>query len=198
MNLRDQLLQAAARVYAEVGYRGATTRRIAFQAGVNEITLFRHFGSKDALLQEAIDRAGGALLGNALPETPRDPLEELAEWARSHIGALRQRRSLIRTCMGEIEEHPGLVSSSLESPPAQAARMLVGYLRRLRELGIATAEFNEEAAAAMLMGALFGDAMGRDVVPEMFRTEPEQSVTEYVRLFVRAIGVRIPGSKACA
>jgi AcrR family transcriptional regulator len=196
MNLRDQLLEAAARVYAEVGYRGATTRRIALQAGVNEITLFRHFGSKDALLQEAIDRAGGALLGNALPETPSDPLEELTEWARSHIAALRQRRSLIRTCMGEIEEHPGLVSSSLESPPAQAARMLVGYLRRLRELEITTAEFSEEVAAALLMGALFGDAMGRDVVPEMFRTDPDRSLTEYVRLFVRAIGVRMPGSKA--
>jgi AcrR family transcriptional regulator len=198
MNLRDQLLDAAARVYAEVGYRGATTRRIALEAGVNEITLFRHFGSKDALLQEAIDRAGGALLGNALPETPRDPLDELTEWARSHIAALRQRRSLIRTCMGEIEEHPGLVSSSLESPPAQAARMLVGYLRRLRELDIATAEFSEEVAAALLMGTLFGDAMGRDVVPEMFRTDPEQSVTEYVRLFVRAIGVGVPRSKAYA
>ncbi|MEO7475110.1 MAG: TetR family transcriptional regulator, partial [Gemmatimonadales bacterium] len=39
MNVRDQLLTAAARVYAEVGYRGATTRRIAQEAGVNEITL---------------------------------------------------------------------------------------------------------------------------------------------------------------
>ena len=198
MNLRAQLLAAAAQVYAEVGYRGATTRRIALQAGVNEITLFRHFGSKDALLREAIDRAGGALLGNALPETPGDPLEELTEWARSHIAALRQRRSLIRTCMGEIEEHPGLVSSSLESPPAQAARTLVGYLRRLRALEIATAEFDEEVAAALLMGALFGDAMGRDVVPDMFRTDPEQSLTEYVRLFVRAIGVHVPGPKAYA
>jgi AcrR family transcriptional regulator len=198
MNLRDQLLEAAARVYAEVGYRGATTRRIALEAGVNEITLFRHFGSKEALLQEAIDRAGSALLGNALPETPSDPLEELTEWARSHIAALRQRRSLIRTCMGEIEEHPGLVSSSLESPPAQSARMLVAYLRRLRELEMATAEFSEEVAAALLMGALFGDAMGRDVVPEMFRTDPDRSLAEYVRLFVRAIGVRMPGSKAHA
>ena len=100
--------------------------------------------------------------------------------------------------MGEIEEHPGLVSSSLESPPAQAARMLVAYLRRLRELDIATAEFSEEVAAALLMGTLFGDAMGRDVVPEMFRTDAQQSVVEYVRLFVRAIGVRIPDSKAYA
>ena len=36
MNLRDQLLAAAARVFAEAGYRGATTRRIASEAGVNQ------------------------------------------------------------------------------------------------------------------------------------------------------------------
>lgn len=40
----------------------------------------------------------------------------------------------------------------------------------------------------MLMGALFGDAMGRDVMPEMFRSDPDRSLQEYVRLFVRAIG----------
>jgi AcrR family transcriptional regulator len=57
MAVRDQLLEAAARLYAETGYRGTTTRRIALQAGVNEITLFRHFGSKEALMREAIARA---------------------------------------------------------------------------------------------------------------------------------------------
>jgi AcrR family transcriptional regulator len=56
MNVKDQLLEAAAQVYAESGYHGATTRRIASVAGVNEITLFRHFGSKDVLLREALAR----------------------------------------------------------------------------------------------------------------------------------------------
>ena len=53
MNVKDQLLDAAVRVYADSGYHGATTRRIAAAAGVNEITIFRHFGSKDVLLREA-------------------------------------------------------------------------------------------------------------------------------------------------
>jgi AcrR family transcriptional regulator len=52
--VREQLLQAALRVYAVAGVRGATTRRIAHEAGVNEVTLLRHFGSKDTLLQEAL------------------------------------------------------------------------------------------------------------------------------------------------
>jgi AcrR family transcriptional regulator len=191
MNVRDQLLAAAAQIYAEVGYRGATTRRIAKHAGVNEITLFRHFGSKDVLLREAIARAGGGPRVIALPDEPVDPLTELTEWATAHIADLEEHRSLIRTALGEIEEHPTLASSSLESPTGGAAEGLAAYLRGLRERGFA-GDFDEDVAAAMLMGALFGDAMSRDVVPTMFPRPVGDSVHEYVRLFSRAIGVAVP------
>ena len=188
MTVRDQLLDAAARLYAEAGYRGATTRRIAMQAGVNEITLFRHFGSKDALMREAILRAGSSPSNQLLPDTPRDPLRELREWARGHIAGLRERRSLIRTCMGEIEEHPGIFSAQ-NSPPAVAAAALCRYLRRLRETGMAKAPFDETAASAMLIGALFADAMGRDIMPDLYRNESDEAVEQYVQLFLRGLGV---------
>ena len=190
MSVRDQLLQAAARLYGEAGYRGATTRRIATAAGVNEITLFRHFGSKEALIREAISRAGSSAVPDLLPETPREPFRELRDWARAHIGELRDRRSLIRTCMGEIEEHPGIFSPE-NSSPALAAKALGQYLRRLREAGLAKAPFDEVVASAMLMGVLFADAMGRDIMRDMYRNDPEQALEQYVRLFLRAIGVGV-------
>jgi len=194
MSVRDQLLQAAARIYAEAGYRGATTRRIATAAGVNEITLFRHFGSKDALIREAIVRAGTSELPDLLPEHPREPARELREWAGTHLTDLRERRALIRTCMGEIAEHPGIFPSD-NSPTALAARALSRYLRRLREVGIAKAPFNEVAAAAMLMGALFADAMGREIMPDIYRNDPDEALDEYIRLFLRAIGVGVRRSR---
>jgi AcrR family transcriptional regulator len=188
MSARDQLLDAAARLYAEAGYRGATTRRIALQAGVNEVTLFRHFGSKDTLIREAIARAGSSPMRDLLPSSPRDPFREVRDWARTHIAELRDRRSLIRTCMGEIEEHPGIFSAE-NSPPALAAKALGQYLRKLRQSGIAKAEFDEVAASTMFMGVLFADAVGRDIMPDMYRNEPDQALDEYVRLFLRSIGV---------
>jgi AcrR family transcriptional regulator len=190
MSVREQLLDAAARLYAEAGYRGATTRRIAVEAGVNEITLFRHFGSKDALIREAILRAGPGTVPDILPDLPRDPFREVRDWARAHIAQLRERRSLIRTSMGEIEEHPGLFSAE-NSPPALAAKALCRYLRGLREAGLAKAPFDEAAASAMLLGVLFADAMGRDIMPDMYPKDPDQAVEQYVRLFLRAIGVGV-------
>ena len=188
MTVRDQLLDAAALLYAEAGYRGATTRRIALQAGVNEITLFRQFGTKEALMREAIARAGASPVHPVLPHLPRDPFRELREWAKAHIAELRERRSLIRTCMGEIEEHPGIFSAQ-DSPPAVAAKALRQYLRRLREAGLAKAQFDETAASAMLIGVLFADAMGRDIMPDLYRNEPEEALDQYVNLFLRGLGV---------
>jgi AcrR family transcriptional regulator len=188
MNVRDQLLEAALRIYAEAGYRGATTRRIALEAGVNEITLFRHFGSKDALMRQAIERSREGASA-ALPADPDDPVRELTEFATAQLDALRERRALIRTCMGEFEEHPEIMSPA-GSPPAEAAAALGGYLRRLRERGLATARFDECVAATMLMGVVFADAMGRDIMRDLFPRDPEVTLREYVRIFLRGLGVR--------
>jgi AcrR family transcriptional regulator len=57
LDIRQRLLHAAAKAYSETGFRGTTTRRIAQVAGVNEITLFRHFGTKEALVKEALKLA---------------------------------------------------------------------------------------------------------------------------------------------
>jgi AcrR family transcriptional regulator len=50
---RVRLLDSARASFAEGGYRGATTRGIAERAGVTEAMVFRHFGSKVALFEEA-------------------------------------------------------------------------------------------------------------------------------------------------
>ncbi len=187
MNVRDQLLVAAAKVYAEGGYHGATTRRIAAAAGVNEITLFRHFGSKEVLLREALARCQGEG-AVPLPEAPSDPLHELTEWSRSHLQDLQARASLIRTSLAEFAERPGLVAPEI-SCPVQAVSALAGYLERLKQRELASASFNERVAAAMFMGVLFADAVGRDIVPAMYASEPEEALTEYVAVFLRGIGV---------
>jgi AcrR family transcriptional regulator len=194
MDIRTRLLQAAARVYAETGFRGATTRRIALAAGVNEVTLFRHFGSKSRLLHEAIECSAAGAQTAPLPDNPVDPRAELLAWARHHQKALRERRSLIRTCMGEIEEHPDLIPPE-GSATSVAAHELGGYLRRLQREGLAAPDFHPAAASVMLMGVLFADAMGRDVMPDMFSTDEAKAVTQYVDLLLRAIGAAKPEEK---
>jgi AcrR family transcriptional regulator len=196
MNVRDQLLAAAARVYAEAGYHGATTRRIASAAGVNEITLFRHFGSKDALLREAIAQCQGADTPQ-LPAEPADPVAELTEWSRAHLQHLHERAPLIRTCLADFAEHPELVNPEV-SCPLLAVSALAEYLGRLKQRGQVSGAFDERVAAGMLMGVLFADAMGRDILPQMYPTQPEQALRQYVKLFLNGIGLAADAPRGVA
>ena len=47
---RKRILTAAVRVFSRDGFQGATTREIAREAGVNEVTIFRHFRTREELL----------------------------------------------------------------------------------------------------------------------------------------------------
>jgi len=189
MDARELLLEAALKVFAEHGTRGATTRRIAQAAGVNEVTLFRHFGSKDGLLRAAlsIGPRAVAFVDTHLPETPVDPRAELTEFCRHHHQALFESRSIIRKCMGEFEEHPETTRTACQLP-VMISDALRGYLERLREAGQARGDWNPQAAAAMLMGVLFNDAMGRDCMPERFPYSHRDGIDHYVALFLQAIG----------
>ena len=186
---RQKLIDAAARVYGEFGFRGATTRRIADEAGVNEVTLFRLFGSKSQLIAEAIQRHAPQANGpSALPDEPVEPLQELTRWCSERLTHLRESRSLIRKTLSELEEHPEMAPCMSAGP-----RCSYGQLRRYAELlgernGIPMAEQSSAAAAAMLMGALFADAMGRDMMPDTF-PQPEDAAPElYASIFLRALG----------
>lgn len=190
MDIRDRLLEAAVRVYAELGYRGATTRRIAMEAGVNELTLFRHFGSKAELLHTAVGSCQGPGGGFTLPEVPLDPVAEVGEWVSRWLGELRRHGALIRTALGEVGEHPELTRLS-ECPMLGASDTLTAYVDRLRTAGLARGEFDARAAAAVLMSSLIVDALVREAMPNVFGADPANDQKEYVRIFLRGIGVEV-------
>lgn len=61
-NTEERIIEAASRVFSQEGYRGATTKHIAEAAGVNEITLFRRFKSKENVLRRVLDDKGTTIL----------------------------------------------------------------------------------------------------------------------------------------
>jgi AcrR family transcriptional regulator len=49
-NTRDDILSAAARLFANVGFKGTSLSDIAVEVGCSKATLLYHFASKDAIL----------------------------------------------------------------------------------------------------------------------------------------------------
>ena len=192
MDNRRKLLDAASRVYAEVGFRGATTRRIAEEAGVNEVTLFRLFGSKAQLLAEAItghDPMGAV----SLPAEPGDPARELAAWCAGHASALRAMRGMLRKTMADLEEHPEMGPLVCDGQTPRYNE-LVAYAHRT--VARFNGEGDVETACSMLFSAVVGDAMSRDLVPAVYPHPEATAMERYVALFLRALGVAVPLSDA--
>jgi AcrR family transcriptional regulator len=188
VTIRRRILDAAATIFAEAGFRGATTRRIADRAGVNEVTIFRTFGSKRELIREAIRSAAPGVQGLELfPAEPVDPRAELTAFATSHLARLRAARTLIRKCMGESTEHPEIMSFVADRP-VHVRDQLRSYLERALQRGLLNAGADLDAAAVMLTGVLFADAMGRDIMPALFRYTDDEAPRLYVDLLLRALG----------
>src|SRR5258707_1793390 len=58
---RKRILTAAVRVFSRDGFQGATTREIAREAGVNEVTIFRHFRTREELLHSTLKQTCSSL-----------------------------------------------------------------------------------------------------------------------------------------
>lgn len=189
MDIRDRLLHAAAQAYSETGFRGTTTRRIAQLAGVNEITLFRHFGNKETLVKEALKLAHRKTDTVHLGE-PVDPVRELNAWAWGIYQHWYGGREMISRVMGDLIEHPVLAPDICEEPGCEHA-MLSHYLDRMRDLGLARGGFHADAAAGLLLGAIFTHAMWRDHFQDDTLPAPEVVLREYVALLLSAVGAEV-------
>jgi AcrR family transcriptional regulator len=72
--VRRRILATAIKLFAQKGFRGTTTKEIALAAAVNEVTIFRHFASKQELYAAILDsKSSGSRLTTYLAD-----LEQLA------------------------------------------------------------------------------------------------------------------------
>jgi AcrR family transcriptional regulator len=86
---RRQLLEAAGKVFAEVGFRDATVREICRRAGANVAAINYHFGDKETLYLEVLRYAHGKALAKYPPmlDLPDDapPEKKLRAFVRSML-----------------------------------------------------------------------------------------------------------------
>jgi AcrR family transcriptional regulator len=106
----EKILDAALAILAREGYGGATTKKIAEEAGINEVTLFRKFKSKENLMKEAKKLSLKRSLEN-MEKTFRsiegDDLEASVITLGKHISeSVDRRTNMILTAIGDLQRLP--------------------------------------------------------------------------------------------
>ena len=77
---REQLLKIAVEMFAENGFAGTSLRSIAKKAGVSPALLIHHFGTKEALIKEAISETLGAWVAGEKAAMLDDESKQLQNW----------------------------------------------------------------------------------------------------------------------
>jgi AcrR family transcriptional regulator len=149
---RKQILEAATRVFAEKGFRRATTREVAREAGVSEGTIYNYFEDKDALLMAIME---------VLNETERwaeDFQEVLVEdfegfveaYLRRRMALIWENREVFRVVLSEMLVNAALRERYLREVVEPTMRIGEENLRTRIEQGTARAT---DAPLAMRIGA---------------------------------------------
>ncbi|MCB0926025.1 MAG: TetR/AcrR family transcriptional regulator [Mycobacterium sp.] len=103
----DAVLAAAVSVFAEKGYRTTTTKEIAERAGVNEVTLFRRYGGKAALINAALARVLEDSAFGRLTAT-EDVTADLIALVHAYGETTQQYGGLVVTLLAETAHQPDL------------------------------------------------------------------------------------------
>jgi AcrR family transcriptional regulator len=102
---RSALLAAALELFAEKGFDATTVAEIAALAGVTEMTFYRHFGTKDAVL---VDDPYDPLIADAVAAAPA----ELSSLRAAAAGVLIAWRSVPEPAVDVVRERLRLVAAT--------------------------------------------------------------------------------------
>lgn len=132
LSTRDKILKATEELVNERGYKGATTKAIAAKAGVNEVTLFRHFGNKKKIVEEIIKKYEFFDLLEVIFENKIvwKIEEDLKTFVREYQQLLEQKRSIILLSIKEAGRFPEL-DAMLQHIPQKYVDILERYLRQM-------------------------------------------------------------------
>jgi len=183
---REKILTAAAEVMAEYGYARATTRKIAKAAGVNEVTLFRHFGSKRNLLSEMIHRR------SALPDLTNiiesqltgEYRQDLIHLATVFYKMITQRKEALRLMLCEAKELPD-VREVIVKIPDELRMVLTRYFQKGIDSG-SLRNMNSELMAQGFLGMFFSYGIMREILDSSIASDvpDDRVINQFVDIFI--------------
>lgn len=170
---KEQILQAAERVFAQKGYQEATIADVARKAKVSEATIYEYFLSKEELL---------FLIPGETARQGKENLEHLLQFIRS---AADKIRAFIFDHLNFYQNHPDYASVSmlilkpnrkfLETEAYKDVQELSRVLLQVIREGIASGEFRPDIDPYLIRSAILG-TIEHLVIRQVLLGKPEHLV----------------------
>ena len=195
----EEILKAAMKTIVREGYDGATTKLIADEAGINEVTLFRKFHSKENILQavimqqrdNALQALTSAFLSRGVHEDDKGNAPRIAttltELGYCLIEFMKTTMDLMILLISQGRRKPSVakVISSIPQDMIVQLRKLFEEQMRLKKIR----DVDPQLAAVTFLGFLFYYSLMKELFNDKVIKENKGILDGFVDIFLN--GVRI-------
>lgn len=188
-DVEKKILNAATTLFVKNGFKATTTRRIAKNAGVNEVTLFRRFKSKTNILQEVMKKAQEDTLRKLdliLRVDKKDNKRDfLLETGRNLLRFTEQNADLIIMLISEGRKRPEVLET-LSAIPDTIVKQLAKYFdEQIRDRHIYGTNPRVAAfafASYIMYSGLFARVVGADLL-----SESKESLRDFIDILKEGV-----------
>ena len=150
----DEIIDAAARVFAERGYHGTSTQAIADVLGMRQASLYYYFPSKEAALELVCLRGTDGFVegAEAVVESPGAPLDKLTRLITAHLAPIETKRDYVKVFINERRYLPAGSRRRL----GRKTRRIERCFEHVILAGIADGSIGRDTDARLAMLAVLG------------------------------------------
>ena len=196
---RVLLIEAAEKVFVELGYGAASVDDIAKRAGMSKKTLYQLFETKGSLFAAVIAARRAALKEMIEAECCGDD-QSPDQVLRKFLGQVarfvlaRRQAALYRLVIAESQRAPELACAFYREGPSKARFALTQWLETQSQRGLLAVP-DPDSAASMLFSMVVGEPQMRLLIGDMHEPEEaaiDERVDQAVRLFLDGAMPRPP------
>lgn len=170
MNKEDrqkQILESALNVFVEKGYNGATTQEIAKAAGISEVTLFRHFSSKQEIFMRGIEPIIlDTLKDSIMISKELTPIDQLRYVLIERIKLISKNHRVIKLVLMESNISGELSNLNYIDKAKDILKSMIGDMGFIMK--------NEELTLRLLLGGILSFLY----IPDTSKTNIEEFVNQ--------------------
>ena len=150
----DEIIDAAARVFAQRGYHGTTTQAIADVLSMRQASLYYYFPSKEAALELVCARGTDGFVegAEAVMESTGTPLEKLTRLIAAHLAPIDTMPDYVRVFINERRYLPTASRHRI----GRKSRRIERFFENVILAGIADGSIRPSADARLAMLAVLG------------------------------------------
>ena len=168
---KEQILDAAMRVFAQKGFTRATNKDIAREAGITPGLIYYYFESKEAVFKEIVEqRSPLSLIGTFSEEMLALPPEQFLRYFIGRVLTIiedEQFIGIIRVVLPEVVHEVDDAGSQIARTARDVFQRIVTFLRTYLEAKMASRELEHgdaQAASQLLFSSTIGFLMRRQIL----------------------------------